>query len=81
MGYNFEVPVLHGDFVTTEQGTGIVHICPVHGMDDFLLGKKHNLELPMTINESGIYYDHIPVFAGKHIFKVDQDVCDEIKRD
>jgi isoleucyl-tRNA synthetase len=44
-GYNFEVPVLHGDFVTTEQGTGIVHICPVHGMDDFILGKKHNLEL------------------------------------
>ena len=45
-GYDFEVPVLHGDFVTTEQGTGIVHICPVHGMDDFLLGKKHDLELP-----------------------------------
>ena len=77
-GYDFTVPVLHGDFVTTEQGTGIVHICPVHGMDDFLLGKQHNLELPMTIDEGGIYYEHIPVFAGKHIFKVDQDVCDEI---
>ncbi len=79
-GYNFEVPILHGDFVTTEQGTGIVHICPVHGMDDFVLGKKHNLELPMTINESGIYYDHIPVFNGQHIFKVDQNVCNEIKK-
>ncbi len=79
-GYDFEVPILHGDFVTTEQGTGIVHICPVHGMDDFILGKKHDLELPMTINESGIYYDHIPVFNGQHIFKVDQNVCDEIKR-
>ena len=79
-GYDFTVPVLHGDFVTTEQGTGIVHICPVHGMDDFLLGKQHNLELPMTINEGGIYYEHIPVFAGKHIFKVDQDVCDEINK-
>ena len=79
-GYNFEVPILHGDFVTTEQGTGIVHICPVHGMDDFILGKQHNLELPMTINESGIYYDHIPVFKGQHIFKVDQNVCDEIKK-
>jgi isoleucyl-tRNA synthetase len=74
------VPVLHGDFVTTEQGTGIVHICPVHGMDDFLLGKQHNLELPMTIDEGGIYYEHIPIFAGKHIFKVDQDVCDEINQ-
>jgi isoleucyl-tRNA synthetase len=79
-GYDFTVPVLHGEFVTTEQGTGIVHICPVHGMDDFLLGKQHNLELPMTIDEGGIYYEHIPVFAGKHIFKVDQDVCDEIKK-
>ena len=79
-GYNFEVPILHGDFVTTEQGTGIVHICPVHGMDDFILGKQHDLELPMTINESGIYYDHIPVFNGQHIFKVDQNVCDEIKK-
>ena len=79
-GYDFTVPVLHGDFVTTEQGTGIVHICPVHGMDDFLLGKQHNLELPMTIDEGGIYYEHIPVFAGKHIFKVDQDICDEIKK-
>jgi isoleucyl-tRNA synthetase len=74
------VPVLHGDFVTTEQGTGIVHICPVHGMDDFLLGKQHNLELPMTIDEGGVYYEHIPIFAGKHIFKVDQDVCDEINQ-
>ncbi len=79
-GYSFDVPVLHGNFVTTEQGTGIVHVCPVHGMDDFLLGKEHNLELPMTIDEGGIYYDHIPVFAGKHIFKVDQDVCDELKK-
>ncbi len=79
-GYDFTVPVLHGDFVTTEQGTGIVHICPVHGMDDFLLGKQYNLELPMTIDEGGIYYEHIPVFAGKHIFKVDQDVCDEINK-
>ena len=79
-GYEYIVPVLHGDFVTTEQGTGIVHICPVHGVDDFLLGKEHNLELPMTINEAGIYYDHIPIFAGKHIFKVDNEVCEEIEK-
>ena len=79
-GYDFIVPVLHGDFVTTDQGTGIVHICPVHGMDDFILGKKHDLELPMTIDEAGIYYEHIPVFAGKHIFKVDPEVCDEIAK-
>jgi isoleucyl-tRNA synthetase len=49
-------------------------------MDDFLLGKQHNLELPMTIDEGGVYYEHIPIFAGKHIFKVDQDVCDEINK-
>ena len=79
-GYEFTVPVLHGDFVTTDQGTGIVHICPVHGMDDFILGKKYDLELPMTIDEGGLYYEHIPIFAGKHIFKVDPDICDEIAK-
>ena len=72
--------IVNDEYVSEGNGTGIVHICPVHGMDDFILGKQHNLELPMTIDEGGIYYEHIPVFAGKHIFKVDPEVCDEIEK-
>ncbi len=64
-GYEFEVPLLSGDFVTDETGTGLVHCAPGHGQDDFELGLKHGLDIPFTVNEGGVYYDHVPLFAGK----------------
>ena len=66
-GYDFDVPVLAGDFVTDETGTGLVHIAPGHGQDDFELGMQHNIEVPFTVDEGGVYYDHVPVFAGKRV--------------
>ncbi len=68
VGYEFDVPLLVGDFVTDETGTGLVHIAPGHGQDDYELGKKHNIEIPFTIDEAGIYYDHVPLFTGKSVF-------------
>ena len=44
-GYDYDVPLLLGDFVTTEAGTGFVHIAPGHGEDDFVLGREHGLEV------------------------------------
>ena len=70
-GYEFDVPVLPGDFVTMEQGTGLVHIGPGHGMDDFNFALAHGLEIPQTVGEDGAFYDHVPLFAGKVIY--DQD--------
>ena len=49
------MPLLAGDFVTTEQGTGLVHIAPSHGEDDFELGARHGLEVPDTVAEDGSY--------------------------
>ncbi len=66
-GYEFDVPVLAGDFVTDETGTGLVHIAPGHGQDDFELGMQHNIEVPFTVDEAGVYYDTVPVFAGKRV--------------
>ena len=66
-GYDFEVPVLAGDFVTDETGTGLVHIAPGHGQDDFELGMQHNIEVPFTVDEAGVYFDNVPVFAGKRV--------------
>ena len=48
-GYDFDVPLLEADFVTLEQGTGIVHIAPSHGPDDFNLGLKNNIKAENTI--------------------------------
>ena len=66
-GYDFDVPVLAGDFVTDETGTGLVHIAPGHGQDDFELGIQHNIEVPFTVDEGGVYLDSVPIFAGKRV--------------
>ena len=66
-GYDFDVPVLAGDFVTDETGTGLVHIAPGHGQDDFELGMQHNIEVPFTVDEGGVYLDSVPIFAGKRV--------------
>lgn len=67
-GYEFDVPVLTADFVTDETGTGLVHIAPGHGPDDFELAMKHGIDVPFTVDEAGVYYDHVPLFAGKVVY-------------
>jgi isoleucyl-tRNA synthetase len=68
-GYAFPVQLLPGDFVTTEAGTGFVHIAPGHGEDDFNLGRAHNLPIPETVNDDGTFTHHAPGFEGLHVFK------------
>jgi len=66
-GYDFPVPLLAGDFVTDETGTGLVHLAPGHGQDDFELCLQHGIEVPFTIDEAGIYLDSVPLFAGAFV--------------
>jgi len=73
-GYDFDVPLYAGDFVTTEAGTGFVHIAPGHGEDDYHLGLANNVTIPETVAGDGTYYPHVPLFAGKHVFKIDPDM-------
>ena len=63
------MPLLPGGFVTTEAGTGFVHIAPGHGEDDFALGKAHGLPVPETVNDDGTFTEQAPGFAGLHVFK------------
>ena len=63
-GYDFPVPLLAGGFVTTDTGTGFVHIAPGHGEDDWHLGKEHGLAIPDTVQPDGLYYPHVAIFAG-----------------
>jgi isoleucyl-tRNA synthetase len=68
-GYDFDVPLLPGDFVTTEAGTGFVHIAPGHGEDDFNLGRAHGLPVPETVGDDGTYTPQAPGFVGLHVWK------------
>jgi len=73
--YDFDVPVLLADFVTTEQGTGFVHIAPSHGEDDFHLGRAHGLPTPELVQDDGTYAPSVPLFAGIHVYKAADPVC------
>ncbi len=68
-GYDHDAPMLSADYVTTEQGTGFVHIAPAHGEEDFLLGREHGIEVPEAVGPDGTYADWVPLFAGTHVFK------------
>jgi isoleucyl-tRNA synthetase len=77
-GYDFDVPLLEGDFVTTEQGTGFVHMAPAHGEDDFALCRENGIAVPETVADDGTYYAHVPLFAGIHVFKAADPVCNAL---
>jgi len=66
-GYEFDVKMFPADFVTTEAGTGVVHIAPGHGADDYELGVKNGVEVPDTVDADGSYFPHVPLFAGKRV--------------
>ncbi|MGB3810574.1 MAG: isoleucine--tRNA ligase [Parvibaculum sp.] len=68
-GYEFDVPLLAGDHVTEEAGTGFVHTAPGHGQDDYMIWVQNfgQKGIPETVNEEGVYYDDVPLFAGKFV--------------
>ena len=79
LGYEYQVPMLDAQFVTLEQGTGIVHCAPSHGPDDFNLCLKHGIKSVDTIDDNGRYTKHIPKFEGIHIFKADEIIIEKLK--
>ncbi len=66
-GYDFDVPLIAGDHVTDEVGTGFVHTAPGHGADDFEVGMKYGIEVPHTVGGDGVYLDNVPMFGGKTV--------------
>ena len=74
-GFDFTVPLLPGDHVTTDQGTGFVHTAPSHGEEDFALGRAFGLEVPETVGPDGRFNTWVPLFAGVHVYKAADPVC------
>ena len=74
-GYDQDTPLLLADFVTTEAGTGFVHIAPGHGEDDFVLGRANDLDIPETVGDDGTFNAWVPLFAGVHVYKAADPVC------
>ncbi len=79
IGFDYEIPMLEANFVTIEQGSGIVHCAPSHGPDDFNLCLKNKIKAEETVDDDGKYTKHVPVFEGIHIFKANKIVIEKLK--
>jgi isoleucyl-tRNA synthetase len=74
--YDRVVPVINADFVTTETGTGAVHIAPGHGHDDFAAGVANDLPLENPVGGNGVYLESTELFGGQHIGKAGAAIID-----
>ena len=79
IGYDLEIPMLEARFVTTEQGTGIVHCAPSHGPDDFNLCLNNGIKAIETVDGDGKYTENVALFEGIHIFKANSIVIEKLK--
>ncbi|MEF1226748.1 isoleucine--tRNA ligase [Vibrio fortis] len=77
--YDFTVPAILGDHVTTDSGTGVVHTAPGHGQEDFAVGNKYGLEVANPVGSNGVYLPDTELFAGQHVFKANDSVLEVLK--
>ena len=79
LGFDYDIPLLEARFVTTEQGTGIVHCAPSHGPDDFNLCLNNGIKAIETVDGDGKYTKNVLLFEGIHIFKANPLVIEKLK--
>lgn len=72
------VPLILGEHVTTDSGTGCVHTAPAHGVDDFNVGKQYDIEVYNPVGANGVYLENTPMFAGQHVFKSNDAIIETV---
>ncbi len=77
--YSFDVPIVLGEHVTIESGTGCVHTAPGHGQEDFVVGKRYDLEVANPVGSNGVYLPDTELFAGQHVFKANATVVETLR--
>jgi isoleucyl-tRNA synthetase len=77
--YNKQVPIICGDHVSSDSGTGLVHTAPAHGQEDFIAGSKYNLEVNNPVGANGIFLDGVEFFAGQFVLKANGSVIEKLK--
>lgn len=78
--YAKQVPVILGDHVTTDAGTGAVHTAPAHGGDDFAVGKRYNIPVNNPVGSNGTFLDSTELFAGEFVFKANPHVIEVLEQ-
>ncbi len=78
--YDKQVPIILGDHVTAEAGTGAVHTAPGHGQDDFIVGNRYGLEVYNPVGGNGVFLADTELFAGKHVNKVHPEIIELLEQ-
>lgn len=77
--FDRQVPVVFGEHVTIDAGTGAVHTAPAHGQEDFIIGSQYSLPLENPVDEKGCFKDNVPLLAGEFVFKANQKIIDLLR--
>ena len=75
-----QVPLILGDHVTTEAGTGAVHTAPAHGQDDFIVGQQYGLEVYNPVGGNGVYLPDTEYFGGQHVLKASAAIVELLEQ-
>lgn len=78
--YEREVPIILGEHVTLDVGTGAVHTAPGHGLEDYVIGQRYNLAIDNPVGPDGRFLPGTPLFAGQHVFNANQSVIEVLKQ-
>jgi len=73
--------VVNGNFVSTEDGSGIVHIAPAFGVDDYELSKEYGLPMLQPVTRGGLFTDEVTDFAGQFVKDADKDIIIKLKEE
>ncbi len=78
--YDRKVPVILGDHVTLDAGTGAVHTAPGHGQEDYIVGIKYKLPIDNPVGGDGRFLPNTPLFAGEKVFDANPHVIEVLKQ-
>jgi isoleucyl-tRNA synthetase len=74
--YDRAVPVILGEHVTTDAGTGAVHTAPGHGQEDFAVGREYGLPIDNPVGPNGVFLPGTPLVEGEHVFKANPRIVE-----
>ncbi|MBV9575241.1 MAG: isoleucine--tRNA ligase, partial [Gammaproteobacteria bacterium] len=77
--YAKQVPIVLGEHVTVDTGTGAVHTAPAHGQDDYVVAKEYQLPIENPVGDDGRYSANTPLFAGLHVNKANEKIIAELQ--
>jgi isoleucyl-tRNA synthetase len=79
--YGRKVPIVVGEHVTLDAGTGLVHTAPAHGLEDFAVGTKYNLPVDNPVDDDGRFFPSIELVAGLTVWQANEVVINSLEQD